>query len=84
MGRRDSDNSRYSVGSEGSRKYSALEGYGTQYWPIPSSILPWRTPLPDREAWQATVYRVTKSQTLPKRPCMHRHKIFLPVAALFQ
>ena len=38
------------VGSEGSKKYSALEGYGNQYWPICSSILAWRTPLPDREA----------------------------------
>ena len=51
------------VGSEGSKKYSALEGYGNQYWPICSSILAWRTPLPDREAWQATVYSVAKSQT---------------------
>ena len=76
LGRRDSDNSRYSVGSEGSRKYSALEGYGNQYWPIHSSILAWRTPLPDREAWQATVYRVTKSWTRLKRPCAHRCKIF--------
>ena len=33
-------------------------------------------PLPDREAWQATVYRVAKSQTQPKRPCVHRHKAF--------
>ena len=32
-----------------------------QYAPI---FLPVRTPLPNREAWQATVYRVTKSQTL--------------------
>ena len=31
-----------------------------------SSILAWRTPLHDREAWQATVYIVPKSQTLPK------------------
>ena len=38
----------------------ALEGYGNQYWPTYSSILAWRTPLPDREAWQDTVYRVTK------------------------
>ena len=70
------------VGSQGSRKYSALEGYGSQYWPIRSSILAWRTPLPDREA---TVYRVAKTQTLPKEPWAHRCKtIFLPVAALPQ
>ena len=31
---------------------------------------------PDREAWQATVYRVTKSWTQPKRPQMHRCKTF--------
>ena len=37
---------RYSggVGGQGSRKYSALEGYGNQSWPIRSSILAWRTP----------------------------------------
>ena len=56
--------------------YSALEGYGNQYWPICPSILTWRTPLPDREAWQASVYRVSKSQTLPKRPCVRRPKTF--------
>ena len=56
----------------GSRKYSALEGYDNQYWPIHSSILAWRTPLADREAWQTTAYRVAKSWTLLKRPCMHR------------
>ena len=33
-----------------------------------SSILAWRTLLPDREVWQATVYRITKSQTQPKWP----------------
>ena len=42
-----------------------------------SSILAWRTtPLPDREAWQATVYRVAKIWTLLKRPCMHKYKTF--------
>ena len=29
---------------------------------------------PDREAWQATVYRVAKSWTRLKRPCAHRRK----------
>ena len=51
------------VGGWGSRKYSALEGYGDQYWPICSSMLAWRTPFPDRKARQATVYRVAKSWT---------------------
>ena len=32
------------VGVWGSRKYSALEGYGNQYWPIRSSMFAWRTP----------------------------------------
>ena len=31
-------------GGQGSRKYSALKGYGNQCWPILSSILAWRTP----------------------------------------
>ena len=63
------------VGGYGSRKYSALEGYGNQYWPIHSNILPWRNP-PDREAWQATVYWVTKSWTELRWPCTHRCKTF--------
>ena len=63
------------VGGEGSRKYSALEGDGNQYWPVHSSILAWRTPS-DREAWQATVYRVAKNQTGLDEPCVHKHKTF--------
>ena len=63
------------VGGEGSRKYSALEGDGNQYWPVHSSILAWRTPS-DREAWQATVYRVAKNQTGLDQPCVHKHKTF--------
>ena len=55
---------------------SALEGYGSQYWPIHSSVLAWRTPFPDKEAWQAAVFRATKSWTLPKRPSVRRHKSF--------
>ena len=51
------------VGGSGSRKYNALEGHGNQYWPICSSILAWRTPIPDREAWQASAYRVAESDT---------------------
>ena len=43
-------------------------------------------PFSNREAWQATVHRVTKSQTGPKWPWEHKHKtiLFLPVAALPQ
>ena len=47
-----------------------------QYWPICSNILVWRAPFPDRVAWQATVYRVSKRQTLPKWPCAYRCKTF--------
>ena len=32
------------VGGWDSRKYSALEGHGNQYWPMRSSILAWRNP----------------------------------------
>ena len=73
------------VGRLGSRKYSALEGYGNQYWPICSSILAWRTPLPDREAWQATVYRsqrVGRDGSNPARAMMQDY--ILAVAALPQ
>ena len=49
-----------------------------------SSILAWRALLPDREAWQATVYRVAKSQTLPKHPACTDTRRFLPVAVLPQ
>ena len=31
---------------------------------------------------QTAVYRVAKSRTLPKWPCMHRHKTFFACAAL--
>ena len=71
------------VGSQGSRKYSALEEDGNQYWSIRSSILAWKTSLPDREAWQATVYRVAKSGTQPKRTCEHRPKPFFACGSPF-
>ena len=64
------------VGGFGSSKYSALEVYGNQYWPTPSRVLAWKTPLPYREAWQSTVYRVTKSRTLPKQLCTHSQDFF--------
>ena len=44
-------------------KYRALEECAKQYWPKHSSILAWRNPLLIREAWQATVYRVTELDT---------------------
>ena len=42
-----------------------------QYTPV---FLPGEPHLPDREAWQATVYRVAKSQMPLKWPFAHRHK----------
>ena len=64
------------VGGYGSRKYSVLEGYGNQYWPIHSSIPAWRTPLPDREAWQATVYRAQRVGHDQRDPECKYAKIF--------
>ena len=64
------------VGGQGSRKFSALEGYGNQYWPTHSRFLAWRIPFPDREAWQATVHRAAKSRTLWKRPWLLPCKTF--------
>ena len=55
-----------------------------QYWPIHSSILAWRTLLPDREAWQATGRSLQgcKASDTTKAPCVHRHKAFsAPVRA---
>ena len=62
------------VGGWGSRKYSALEGYGDQLVSkLQYSCL--ENPLPDREAWQPTVYRVAKSSSWPKWHCTHRRRL---------
>ena len=69
----------------GQQETQCSRRYGSQYWPLRSSVLAWRTP--DREAWQATVYRVAKSRTGPKRLYVHKHKTFFsffPGAALPQ
>ena len=79
------------VGSYGSKKYSALEGYGNHYWPIchvvAGAFLPGE-PFSLTEKPGRPVYRVTKSWTWLKWPCAHRHKtfffFFLPMAALPQ
>ena len=63
------------VGGYGSRKYSTLEGYGNQYWPIRSSILAW-TPPSLTEKPGSPVYRVAKSRTQLKWTCVHRRKTF--------
>ena len=50
------------------------------WYPVLANMLQyscWRTPLPDREAWQVTVYRVTMSQTRLKWPFTHRCKNFV-------
>jgi len=51
-----------------------------QYAPL---LLPGKTPSLTEKPGRP-VYRVTKSGTLPKQPCTHRHKTFLHVAALPQ
>ena len=82
LGRRGSGSTRYSGGlaaRAAGRKYSALEGYGTQYWPICSSILAGEPP-----SLTETPGRVVKSRTLPEWPSTHRCKTFLPVEALPQ
>ena len=43
-----------------------------QYAPV---FLPGEPALPDREAWQATVYKFAKSWTLPKWHCTYRKKV---------
>ena len=48
------------VGSEGSRRYSALEGHGTSIGQHAPVFLPGERPLPDREAWQATVFSLVQ------------------------
>ena len=54
------------VGGWGSRKYSALEGYGDQLVSKLQYSCLENPPPPDREAWWAIVYSLTKSWTLPK------------------
>ena len=50
------------------------KGMGTSFGQYALVFLTGEAPLPDREAWQATVYRVAKSQTQPKQPCVHRRR----------
>ena len=71
------------VGGQGSRKYSALEGYGNQYWPICSSILAQRAPLTEKPGRpQSTgMQRVGHDQNNPEGIDA---SFFLPVEALPQ
>ena len=71
------------VDGQGSRKYSALVGYGNQYWPICSSILAWRISLtekPDRPQSTGS-HRVGY---YPGDLACTDAKLFMPVAALPQ
>ena len=68
MGHRGSGSTRYSGGlatrvSENIMLLKVMANIIGQYAPV--SCLE-NSPLPDREAWQATVHRVIKSWTLPK------------------
>ena len=87
LGHWGSGSTRYSggVGGWGSRKYSALEVYGNQSWPIHSSILAWRTPSLTEKSGrpQSTgLKRVRHNQSDPV--CINARLFFLPVAALTQ
>ena len=53
----------WGIGGSDSRKYSALEGDGSQDCPVHSIFLAWRPSVPDREAWQDPVYKVTELDT---------------------
>ena len=48
---------------------SSIGQYTLVFLPREPSSLNW-------EAWQATVYKVAKSQARPERPCARRHKTF--------
>ena len=71
------------VGSQGSMKYSALEGYGNQCWPIHSSILAWRTALAEKPGRPQSTrsQRVEHAQSDPA--CIDT-RLFMPVVALPQ
>ena len=58
------------AGGKGSGKYGALEGYSN---PLRYSCL--ENPM-HREAWQATVHRVTQGQKCLKQHYMHKCRIF--------
>ena len=86
LGCRDFSHTTYSGEISGldSRKYSALEGHGNQYWPICSSILAWRNPSltenPGRPQSTGS-QRVRHDQSDPAHTDTG---LFLPVAALPQ
>ena len=78
MGFRGSGSTRYSgelaVRTAGNIVlYKGMATSIDQYAPV---FLPGELPSLDGESWQATVYRVTKSCTQPKRTHVHRRKSF--------
>ena len=76
LGHRGSGSTRYS-GGLASRVVGNIvlkKGMATSIGQYPPVFLPGEPP--DREAGQATVYRVVKSWTPLKQPCVHRCKTF--------
>ena len=77
MGHRGSGSNRYS-GELAARATGNIVSRGV-WQPVLANMLQYsclENPLSDREAWQDTVYRVAKSRTGQKRPCVHKHKTF--------
>ena len=72
------------VGGQGSRKYSALEGYGNQCWPICSSILAWRTPSLTEKPGRPQSTGSQRVKHYWSHPVCIGARHFLPVAALSQ
>ena len=70
------------AGRKGSRKYSALEGYGNQYWPIRSSILAWRSPSLTEKPGRSQSTGSQRVEQEQSYPVLIDAKLFLPVAAL--
>lgn len=63
------------VGSWGSRKYSALEGYSNQYWPGPVQL---QYSFPNREFWRYSLLGPQElDMTSEELPCVHRQTFCL-------
>ena len=72
------------VGSSGSRIYSALEGYGSQYWPIRSSILAWRTPSLTERPGRPQPTGLERVKHYRSGPVSTDPRVVFPVAVLTQ
>ena len=70
------------VGSQGSRKYSALEVYGNQYWPLHSSIFAWRTLSLTEKPGRPQSTGSQRVGHYQSNPVHLDTRLFLPVAAL--